>query len=437
MIRTRSAAKGRFLPDLKASGLSGAAMAAAMMVGLGGGALLSATPAMAAAQPSYSKGFVAVAGPLQKAIEDAKKNPGDAAGMAALKAKLDAAIAASTSADDKFAVGNMAVQIGGMSQDPAVQRKGVKLMLESGKADPALAPKLHFYAGQFAFQGKEYAEARTEFQAALAQGYKDPEAQVLIAETYFQDHQDAQGLAELQKAIADTKAAGGTVPESWYRRALGATFGAKQYEAAAAVSAELVKAYPTKQNWSAAIAVVRDLGRLPSQDTIDLMRLMARTDSFAEERDYIEFVQSADARRNPGEVKTIIDRGVAAKMVDPSKQFFADALKIASARIAADKASLPGLEKDARAPAANAATVSGAADAFLSYDQSAKAVELYKLALSKPGVDKNVALTRLGIAQVDTGDYAGAQASFGQVDGVRKPMAVLWGVYAGQKGGAK
>jgi Flp pilus assembly protein TadD len=52
-------------------------------------------------------------------------------------------------------------------------------------------------------------------------------------------------------------------------------------------------------------------------------------------------------------------------------------------------------------------------------------------------VDKPVVLTRLGIAQVDAGDYAGAQATLAQVEGPRKPMAELWSLYAAQKAAGK
>ena len=120
-----------------------------------------------------------------------------------------------------------------------------------------------------------------------------------------------------------------------------------------------------------------------------------------------------------------------------SQTFVAEAKNIASARIAGDKASLPGLEKDARLPSAALATLSGAGDAFLSYGEAAKAAEFYKLALAKPGVNVPVMQTRLGIAQVDMGDYAGAQASFAKVEGPRKPLAQLWTIYAQQKAGAK
>jgi hypothetical protein len=413
------------------SRLSRVALASALALGVAG---LGASPAMAAAPaPAYSKAFIAAAGPLQVAIEKVKKAPSPE-GIADLRAQFDKVAPLATAPDDKFAVGNFGIQIGSLAQDNAIQRKGVELMIASGKAAPDMLPKLHFYVGNFAYEAKEYAAARASLQAAVAAGYQGADPLVLLAETYFQEKQDKEGLPVLIKAI---DAAGASAPEGWYRRALGAAYTINDYPAAVGIAAKLVKGYPTKQNWSAAIAVLRDLARLPSQDTIDLMRLMARTNSFAEERDYGEFVQAADARRNPGEVKAVIDAGVAAGMVDAKKTFYAEALRVAAPRIAPDKASLPGLEKDARMPNATAASVAGSADAFLSYGEGAKAADLYKLALTKANVDKPVVLTRLGIAQVDAGDYAGAQESFGKVEGARQGMALLWSTFAAQKAAGK
>ena len=78
-------------------------------------------------------------------------------------------------------------------------------------------------------------------------------------------------------------------------------------------------------------------------------------------------------------------------------------------------------------------TATGAADAFLSYGEAAKAEALYNIALAKPGAEKDRLLTRLGIAQLDQGKHAEAQASFGKVTGPRRNIAQLWSLYAAQK----
>lgn len=414
--------------------LSRFALAVALALPVAGAGVMVATPAMAApAGPDLSKPFLAVGVPFQTALEKVKKAPSPE-GIADLRAQYEKVLAAATKPDDKFTAGNWGIQLGSLAKDDALQGKGIQLMVDSGKTPPELLPKLHFALAQMALQAKDNAGARKNLDASIAAGNKEAEPHVWLAEINFEEKQSKAGFDELNKAI---DIAGTAAPENWYRRGLGFAYEARDYAQAVNFSTKLVKAYPVTKSWSAAIAVLRDLGQLPSQDTIDLMRLMARTNSWAEERDYGEFVQAADARRNPGEVKAVIEAGVAAGKLDASKTFYAEALKTANGRIGPDKASLPGFEKDARAANATVATVSGAGDALLSYGEAAKASELYKIALGKPGVDKPVVLTRLGIAQVDSGDYAGAQATFAQVQGPRKPMADLWSLYAAQKAAGK
>ena len=428
-----------------------------------------ATAAPAAPKITLSKGFQPVAVSADKAINDAKARADvvaarnnlaaaqtalqqaqgtartsaranyDAAltalggALTSEKTLLDNAFAAATSPDDRYMAGNLAIKLGDLAKDTVIQRRGLEAMLGSGKVAPADAPRLQFYLGQFAFDQKDYATARTAFQAAITAGYHENDADALLAEAYLGDNQVAQGLAVLKQAIAVRNASPNKAPASWYRRGLGAAYKANLLDQATDFAISLVGAYPTNDNWAGAITVVREVGKFPPQETLDLMRLMGRTNSYAEERDYIEYIQAADARRLPGEVLKVIDAGVAAGKLRANDTFVSEARGIASARIAADRASLVGLERDARAPSASAATVSGAADAFLSYGESAKAESLFTTALAKPGAEQDRLLTRLGIAQVDQGNYAGAHATFAKVGGNRKYIAQLWSIYAGQK----
>lgn len=208
---------------------------------------------------------------------------------------------------------------------------------------------------------------------------------------------------------------------------------AKLYDAAAKFGLGLVEAYPSTDNWADAIGLARTAGKFQAQETLDLMRLMERTKSFRDTSDFAEYLQAADARRSPAEVLKVLDEGLAAGKLQASDVFVSDNRTVAQARLAADKASLPALERDANAPTATVATIVAAGDAFLSYDQAAKAEGFFTKALTKPGVDADRALTRLGIAQLDQGKTAEAQATFAKVGGVRKPIAQLWSVYAGQK----
>lgn len=452
--------------------LTRSALGVALALGVVTGGTLVASPAMAAKQPGFkfTPGFQKVAAPLQLGIEAAKTRAdviaakqkvtetsnafqqarikidrdrarvardaalAELAGtLSAEKAQLEAAFAAAGNPDDKFMAGNLALSLGQLAQDNGMQRRGLQAMVESGKTPAADIPRFNFYIGQFSYQMEDYATARAAFQAAISAGFTENDVGALLAEAYMADNQVAQGLNVLKQAIERRKASGDPAPVNWYRRGLGAAYKAQLLDQAADFSMGLVQAYPTNENWAGAITVVREIAKYPAQETLDLMRLMGRTNSYAEERDYVEYIQAADPRRLPGEALKVLQAGLAAGKLRSGDIFVKDAQTTANQRIGADRASLPGLERDARAANATAATVSGAGDAFLSYGEPAKAEEYYKSALGKPGVDTARVLTRLGIAQSDQGKYAEAQQTFARVEGPRKPLAQLWAIYAGQK----
>lgn len=125
----------------------------------------------------------------------------------------------------------------------------------------------------------------------------------------------------------------------------------------------------------------------------------------------------------------VAESGVKAGVLRANDPFVADAMSQAKGRIAADKASLPALDREARA-GKDGRSALAMADAYLSYDDAAKAEEMYKMALEKGNVDKDRALTRLGIAQVDQDKFEEAKASFAQVGGARASLARLWSAFA-------
>ncbi len=415
--------------------LSRAAMAVALALGTAGGAAMIATPAMAqkAAAPQLSKEFRTLAGPLQTALQNAQKAKPDAAGIAALKSQAEAAMAKATTPDDKFFGGQFAIQASQLDNDKALQRKGLEAAVNSGKLTGPDLGKYQFFLGATSLDTKDYAGAQAAFKQALASGYTGNDVEVLLAETYFGQGQNEGGFDALAKAIEARTATGAAAPQEWYARGISVAYRSKQYAQAGRFGLGLVSSYPNKENWGDAISIARLAGNFQAQETLDLMRLMGRTGSFRDTSDYSEYLQAADARRSPGEVLKVLNAGVAAGKLTASDPFVNDNKTQANARLAADKAGLPALERDARAPTATGATVVAAADAFLSYDDAAKAEGLYQIALTKPGIDMDRALTRLGIAQTDLGKYAEAQATFAKINGTRKPIAQLWSAYAAQK----
>jgi tetratricopeptide (TPR) repeat protein len=343
---------------------------------------------------------------------------------------MEKAFGAATTPDDKFIAGQLALNLGQLATDKAMQRRGLQTMVDSGKLSPADTAKFHYYIGGLSYDLKEYASARASFQSAIAGGYSENGIDGLLADAYFNDNMPNEGLKVLDDSITKR---GATAPEEWIRKGIVVSYKGKMPAYAIKFSTRLVEIYPTQENWALALSVVRDMSTFQNQEQIDLLRLMARTGSFSESRDYIEYIQAADPRRLPAEALKIVNLGLAAGKLQMSDPFVADAKSMSSARMTEDRASLVAMERDARAASATAATAMAAGDAFLSHDNAAKAEEMYKIALTKPGVDAPRALTRLGIVQSDQGRFAEAQENFAKVTGPRVPIAQLWAAYAKSK----
>jgi hypothetical protein len=445
---------------------SRSAIGFALLVGAAGA--LVAQPAFAkkaeesGAKISFSPGFAKAAAELDKELSESSKNAAVQAAVAQVraankdpqakaaavaqvdaalgggKAKLDAATAAASTAGDKLKLGEMTRTYGVLTDDVALQHQGLVMMLDSGGLQPQMMGQVQFLAGVTAYQKGDYAGAVRYLQPAMDSGYRDQQGLIerVLADAYKRTGNEGGALKVAQADIAAAKAAGTKPSESSIRTALQAAYDAKQIGPSTDFAVLLVQDYPSQKAWNAAINVVRSLAGYQSQETLDLMRLMGRTNSYDNDRDYVEYLQAADPRRLPGEAQKVLDAGLASGKLKASDPFVAEARQISGSRVTADRASLPGLERDARAASASAATVSGAGDAFLSYGEAAKAEELYAIALTKPGVDTERVLTRIAIAQTDQGKIADAEANFAKVQGPRKPIAQLWSAYAAQKGGA-
>lgn len=405
----------------------------------------------------FSKEFRTAAAEIDKTLSEGAKNPavtaatqqaraaGDNAqakaaavaqvdaALGGAKVKLDAATAVASTSGDKLKLGEMTRTYGVLTDDPAAQYTGLTMMLDSGVLPAASLGQVKWLAAVAAYQKRDFANAARYAQAAKDGGFQDPQLDAVLADSYKRSNNPAAALQMAQRDIAAAKAAGTKPSETAIRTALQSAYDSKQAGPSAEYAALLVQNYPSSNAWNVAINVVRATSPFQAQETLDLMRLMARTNSYANDRDYIEYIQAADARRFPGEVAKVIEAGTAAGKLKANDPFISEARTVASGRVAADQRSLPALERDARAASAPVATVAAAADTFLSYGDAAKAADLYTIALSKPGGDAARLNTRLGIAQIDKGDYAGAQASFAKVQGPRKALAQLWAAYAAQK----
>jgi hypothetical protein len=384
------------------------------------------------AKAQYSKEFVAAYQPLNTALA------AEGSDVNALRPQIDALIPLAVAPDEQLATGGLLYNAGNKLSDRALQLKGMEMMLGSGKLTPEDSARYNFVAYQLANALQQYPKSRGYLQKAIDAGFATEtfttaDLEITMAESYFSANEFGPGLDYLDRAIKARKAAGQPVDTQWYRRGITVAYNNKVEPQVYDFVVAWLADYPTVENWRDAINLTRNLNDYEGPEALDLLRLSRKAGVLADKQDYLFYIEAADARRLPKEVKDVIDEAYAKNAVSKDDIFVTDSLATANGRIKADQAELPVLERDANAAGASFRTVFAAGDAFLSYGQYGKAAGFYEKSLGMAGVDRNTALTRLGIAQVGVGDYAAAQASFAKVDGARAPIAKLWNAYAVQQ----
>ena len=357
--------------------------------------------------------------------------------LAAEKTKAEEIFTKTGNDADKFFAGQLGFTYGGLAVDKAMQRRGLVSMIESGNVPAAEVGKYNYYAAGFAFDMKDYAAAEASLKAAIAGGYNGADVKGLLAEAQNSAGRPTDALATIKELVDSTAAAGQVPAADVLERAVLISYQSKSPDAAD-WAIRRIEFYPTQLGWVAAGQILRERGNFGPNESLDISRALDKagalnTSSQSVQREYVEYMQSAVGKVGvlyPGEVIKIANQGIKISALQSSDPFVRDALAEANRRLAADKASLAGLERDARAPAATAKTVLIGADTLLSYDQDAKAAELYQIALGKAGVDAAGTNLRLGIALIKQGKMDEALAALAKVDGPRKGIAQLWTLVA-------
>lgn len=388
---------------------------------------LAVSPAMAAKEKKekpapakvwqLSKEFRAAYIPADAAV---KANAPDAI------AKIEAAEAVVKNGDEKYIAGTLRLTLGQATKNPKLQLDGIIAMIASGSAAPVDAPKLNMAAGQLAYQAGNYTDAKKYLAEAIRLGNPGVDANLLLAEANFKLGTTLEGLTALDGAVKAEQAAGRKAPAEWYGRAAAMAYKAKMTGETAKWTREQVRAYPTPENWRSALVIYRDSANLDNQTLIDLFRLMHDTKALAGERDFFEYASLAITGALPGEAKTVIEEGFASGAVSKSSRAVAERLTDANAKIPSDKASVVSDEK--RAPSApDGRLAANTGSAYLAYGDYAKAIDLFRLAQKKGGIDADVVNTRLGIALARAGQKDAARAAFQAVTGpARKEVAQFW-----------
>jgi tetratricopeptide (TPR) repeat protein len=396
-------------------------------------AVLSAAPAIAqnkgaqqqpaqAPQPkiSPSKGALKAIVDLQDAV-----NKND---YASVPAKVAAANAVATTKEDKYLVGQLQLKAAVAAKDSAGETAAIDEIASSGYLDAAKSSELYVSLGSTLYNNKQFPQAQAAFQKAAALDPRNTEAPSLLGEALFAQGQKAQAAAAFQRAIQASTAAGQKPDEKLLKRAVGVAYDANS-PAAVELSRQWVAAYPGPDSWRNSIAIYRNLNHPDIEGTLDLLRLMQATGSMSQSDDYTLFARAAAEQNNFNEAQAVLDAGITAKAVNPSDPNVKDLVTGLKAKPKATAADLATATKSA----VNGMALLRIGDRYYGMGDYAKAAELYRMAMGKPGVDAAVANLHIGMALARAGDKAGATTALNAVTGPRAEIAKYWLTYVNQR----
>ena len=398
--------------------------ATAMAAVLGVALMASAAPAAAKDKPkkeeskkgseiSVSKGF----SPVAKKLMDAT-NAKDAA---ALQAALTESQGAATEPGDRYWYSYYTLQLGLLNKDKATQGKGLDGMLESGVAPPESIGAYNFYSGNFAYGDKDYAKAVQRLEAAKAAGSTEASLPLLLMDSYLNTNQVDKGVALAKEAIEASRAAGQRPSEELYVRPAKALQAAKRTDDLLDLLTLRVRDWPQPAVWRNTLYILLQQSGDNKDMTLDVLRLMRAANAMTERGEYLEYASLAIEAGYPGEVVSVIEKGIGANVFKRDDAKFGPLLETQTDRAKTDRA---GLLADATKPPANPKAARATADALVGIGEYAKAIPLYEgVAATDP-----VALYRLGVAQSLAGQKDAAAATFAKVTGDRTRLAKLWTV---------
>jgi len=348
---------------------------------------------------------------------------------ASIPAKVAAAKAAAKTPDERYAIALLEVKAAGAAKDEAAVAAALEDMVASGSVKPEEELGIYSALGQAYNDLKQPQKAMQAYQHLSQLDPNNLDAIAALAEAQVAAGQPAAALPLIQKGIKIQQSKGQKAPEAWYKRATGIAYDAK-LPAATEMAREWVAAYPTPESWRDAIAIYRSVGQPDVESTLDLLRLQNAVGALKTPGEYALYAEAAADQSNYNEAKAIVDAGISAKVVDPSSAQFRDIVNGLKGKPIATAADLEAAVKMSPTPI----NLLRIGDRYYGSGNYAKAAEIYRDVMAKPGADKDLANLHLGMALARAGDKAGAAAALNAVTGARAEVAKYWLLYSQQHG---
>ncbi len=373
--------------------------------------------------------------PATKLAQEAQKlmTAGDFPGA---RTQLDAIEALpSKTPDDLWYVSQLLFDVAQKTNDSALRMMALDKMLPSpflpADGPPNQINRRTIYAIQISNAGtaKDYAKAFKLGQTFYTQ-FPGDDASTQNTLIYGLQAKDSAGVEAFARKVI---AANGTkkVDEIYYKSIAEVMQKQKSPQFPAALS-DLVRAYPTVENWKYLLEDFQVRTRMIDRSGLDLFRLMMATGTSTSDGEITEASQIALDSGVPWEAKAWMQKGISSGKVSNDADS-KDLVRRADAAITGDESAA---KQEVRSVAEKTGNLdAGVGQVYLSQGNYTKAIDVFKRALSKSPRLRSETTIRLGIAQLMSSDKDAAKATFASVTGEPKHVELgkLWALYADVK----
>jgi tetratricopeptide (TPR) repeat protein len=307
--------------------------------------------------------------------------------------------------------------------------------LESSLASPCMAdsekPARYLLLVRLANETKDFPKVIDIGSRAMQQPNVDPGIATYLGNAYYATGDNTNTRKIMTDVITQEEAAGKKPDEYSYRILQSSCIKLKDTPCIVDQLEKLVTHYPKPEYWQDLTSLMMAQTKNNAQ-LLNIWRLADGRSALSDPAEYLEMAQLAIGQGLPGEAQAVLDKGV-------QKGVFADArakkdadtvLAEAKSAVQLDKGTLEKQDAAARAkPTGDADVKLGAA--YLSYGDTAKAIEAIQRGMTKGGVkNPDDAGLLLGIAHLRSGNKAEADKAFDTVkqDPTMTRVARLWKV---------
>lgn len=394
--------------------------------------VLSSLPlALAIASPAAAKKKPAP-GPVIMMSDTFRANAEQA--EAALKAG-DATTAASRVAllspsndMENYVVAGLRFELALRRNDAQAQRIALTDMFKTSSVPKDDVPRLRYVAAYLSYVVGNYDDAVSQLDYAKTLGYDKVDATMLRADIALRRKKPKEARTYVQQAITMQRASGKPVPPAWIDRAISMAYQEGDWTEVGTLYRERLQQSSGQEEWRSALTNYLTAASTDPQLELDLYRLQAANGAMASERDYQNYAILAEKAGFYAETKAIIEAGRKVGKLTATQATTSALLKTVTPKATKEIAGLPAQVKKAAA-ASTGKEALAVGDSYFALAQFPQAVEQYRLALTKGGIDTDRTYARLGVALARSGDLPGAQTALAQATGQWATVAAFWSIW--------